>query len=292
MRVPFLIFWAVTLSAFTAILGATPLRVLRRIVGQGPFWLICVCLIGLSVGLSWHSFALIFGVNTILVGCFSEFEERDFSLRQAAGFAIFITALLLSSGVYIWSALVGKMWFTQIVSIVESLLVRAQTMNMELLKEITAQDIVMQLPSAVFIYMIIALGLSLILESRASRLASAPMGLREKLTNFSAPDVVVWVFIVSLLGTFAKFGLKPVEVISINALNICLVIYFFQGLAVLGTYFEASRISATWRVLWVLLLVIQLPVLMSLLGLVDYWADFRKALVKRAAQLKKKRIQD
>lgn len=292
MRAPLLIFWTIILSLFTAVLGAAPLRVLRQTVGQGPYWLISICLVGLSIGLNWLPLALILGANAVLVGSFTEFEERDFNLRQSAGFSVLITVLLLSSGFYVWTSLIGKAWFSQVIAAVEGFLVQAQTMKIDFLAQVKAQDIVVQLPSAVFIFMIVSLGLALILESRFSRWVNVRITKKEKLTDFSAPDVIVWLFIVSLLGAFAELGMRPFEVFSLNALNVCLVIYFFQGLAVLGTYFEAFRIGVVWRFLWVMLLVFQLPILMSLLGLVDYWADFRRAFVKRAAQLKKKRIQD
>lgn len=293
-RVSLLVLWTVILSALTAVLGAVPLKTLRQIVGQGPYWLICVCLIAVSAGLGLLPLALILGINTLLVGCFKEFEEREFDLRQSAGFAILITALLFTSGFYVWTSIVGKGWLTQILTFVEALLTQAQAIKVDFLREVKAQDIVAQAPSAVFIYMIMALGLALIFEKRVSKWMKISYSHREKLADFHTPDAVIWIFIASLLGGFAQLGLKPIEIISINTLNVCLVIYFFQGLAVLATYFGAFRISAVWKVLWVFILVVQLPILMSLLGLVDYWADFRKALAKRAAQLKnekKERLQ-
>jgi uncharacterized protein YybS (DUF2232 family) len=78
--------------------------------------------------------------------------------------------------------------------------------------------------------------------------------------------------------------------ISLNVFNVCSVIYFFQGLAVLGKYFEIFKVGFFWRFMWVLLLAVQLPILMSLLGLVDYWADFRKMFTKRSAEIKKNRV--
>ncbi len=292
LRAPVLILWAVVLSALTAVLGAAPLRVLRQSAGQGAYWFISICLVTLAVGLNWLPLALILGVNAILVGAYTEFEEREFSLRQSAGFAVLITALLLASGFYVWTSVVGKGWLVQITTAVEQTLSQMTAMNVTLLSAVQAQDIVVQLPSAIFIFMIISLGLALILEKRLGHWVNLKTEHKEKLTSFSAPDMIVWVFIFSLLGAFAQLGMRPVEVFSLNALNVCCVVYFFQGLAVLGTFFESFRISLFWRFMWVILLVVQLPILMSLLGLVDYWADFRRAFVKKAAQLKKKRIQD
>lgn len=273
-------------------LGAIPLRVLRQTTGSALYWVVGLAMISAAVLVSWYALALVLAAHVLLIGTFAEFEERDFTLRQSAGFSVLLTALFFSSGFYIWTALIGKGWFTQLADAITYFLNQGKELHVDFLAEIKAQDVVAQLPSASLIFIILSLGLALIFEPKVSRWAGVKMGTREKLADFSAPDVVIWLFILSLLGAFAQTGMKLVELISINVFNVAVVIYFFQGLAVLGKYFEAFRVSLVWRLLWIMILAIQLPILMSLLGLVDYWADFRKAFAKRAAELRNKRIQD
>lgn len=292
VKAPILLLWAVLLSLFTAVLGAAPLRVLRQAVGSASFWMLCITAVVSLILLGAHAFAFVFGVHTLLVGLNAEFEERDFTFRQSAGFSILITALLISSGFYTWSAWVGKGWLAQIINAVAGVLDKIASLNIDVFGAIKAEDIVVQLPSLVFIFLIFSLGLAFIFERPLARWAGVRMHYRERLSDFSVPEPIVWFFIFSLLGAFAQLGSKGIEGISLNVLNVTVVLYFFQGLAVLGKYFEVFKIGFFWRFLWVMLLVVQLPILMGLLGLVDYWADFRKAFVKKAAELKKKGIQE
>lgn len=284
--------WAALLSAFTIVFGAAPFRVLRQLLGSGPFWLLGLGLTILSISGDMFFLSLILFMQTVLVGTFAEFEERNFTLRQSSGFSILLTTLVFCLGVYGWSIFTGKNGLLQLDHFVTLILERAKAMNFEFLKDIQVRDVIVQLPSAVLIFIILSLGSALVFERRLSQWAGVKMVRREKLSDFSAPDFVVWCFIFSLLGAFGQFGYKPVELVAVNVLNVSIVIYFFQGLAVLGKYFEVFHLSPFWRFLWIIILVVQLPILMSLLGLVDYWANFRKAFSKKAAELKKKRVQD
>ncbi|OFZ13795.1 MAG: hypothetical protein A2Z20_06005 [Bdellovibrionales bacterium RBG_16_40_8] len=288
MRISFLTLWAVFLSALTGVLGATPLRIIRNSAGQGMFWLIGLSLASVAIVFKWYSLGVIIGVQTLLVGSFAEFEEREFTLRQSATFAILLTALFLSSVVYGFFAIIGKSPMGQISQIISDLLNRAKEANVGFLKDIHVQDIVAQIPSFGIIFIILSLGLALVLEGWASRRSGIKSIRREKLSDFRATDVMIWFFIFSLLGTFGQSGVKAIEIISVNILNICAVVYFFQGLAVLCKYFEVFKITLFWKFLWVLILVVQLPIIMSLIGVLDYWIDFRKSFKKRAQTIRKK----
>jgi hypothetical protein len=291
LRGPLLVVWCILLSAFTAVLGAAPLKVLRTKMGSGPFWLLGVCLVAGSTAAGWYPLAALLVIQVLIIGTFAEFEERDFTLRQSAAFSVLLTTLIMCSSFYIWTAFVGKAWLAQLTALVNSYLDRAASLNITVLSEVKAAELVVQIPSALVIFVMLSLGLALIFERVISNWAGVFYRRREKLTEFTAPDVVVWMFIFSLLGSFAQMHRPGVEAISLNFLNVCAVIYFFQGLAVLGKYFETFKISFFWRLMWVMILVIQLPILMALIGLIDYWADFRKVFVKKATDLKKRGIQ-
>ncbi len=290
LRAPVLMLWAVMLSAFTAVLGAAPLRVLRHLIGGGFFWLAGITTAVVFYSLGWIPLAAVIGAQTILIGTYTEFEERDFSMRQAASFSVLLTGLFISSSFYTWTAFNGKGWLNRLLDGVQVYLDKAKQMNIQALENIKAQDIVVQLPSGILIFLILSLGLALIFERNLMRWAGLVYRRRDRLSEFSAPDAVVWLFIVSLLGAFAELGVKGLQMVAMNIFNVCSVIYFFQGLAVLGKYFETFKVGFFWRFMWVLLLVVQLPILMSMLGLVDYWVDFRKMFVKRSAEIKKKQI--
>lgn len=291
LRAPLLVLWATLLSLFTALLGAAPLRVYRLMVGRAPYWLTGALLVVLAAFGGAYFFTLMFGTIALLVGIHAEFEEREFTLRQSAGFSILLTSLLLSSGFYVWATLT-KGWFSVVTKQVSLVFEKARELNLFAFNQIQPEDIVVQLPSAVFVFLVLSLGLAFIFEKPIARWAGIRVPRREKLSDFALPDFVVWLFIIALLGSFGQFGLKAFEKLALNLLNITVILYFFQGLAVLGKYFDIFRVGLFWRFMWVMILVVQLPLLMAIVGLVDYWADFRKMFVKKAADLKKKSIQE
>ncbi len=291
-RTPILILWAVLLSALTAVFGAAPLRVLRSSLGSSLYWIVGVAIVGLCLSFKWPALAAVFAAQVILVGVFAEFEERDLNLKTSSLLAVTLTSVLAFSLFYLWTAIVGKGWLATLVGAVTPVVDQAKAMKLGVFAELKPQDLISQLPSATVIFLIVSLALALLFEKRLSRWAQVRPSRKEKLTDFSAPDFFIWCLIASLLGAFGKVGPRAVEFAALNLFNVTAVVYFFQGLAVLGKYFETFHIGLVWRLMWVFLLVVQLPILMSLVGAVDYWVEFRKMFVKRAAEIKKKSIQD
>ena len=55
-------------------------------------------------------------------------------------------------------------------------------------------------------------------------------------------------------------------------------LYFFQGLAVLEVAFRIFRTGAFWRFVIYFFIVGQLFLLLSAVGLIDYWVDFRSRM--------------
>jgi uncharacterized protein YybS (DUF2232 family) len=109
----------------------------------------------------------------------------------------------------------------------------------------------------------------------------------EELTLFRVPDPVLWFAMVAILGAFVKHGRPWLEVISLNALNVLAVLYFFQGLAVIASAFRVFKIGPFWQVLWYFVLVVQLFLMVSLLGFVDFWLEFRERLTRKPAETNK-----
>ncbi|MFW5930706.1 MAG: YybS family protein [Desulfosalsimonas sp.] len=97
-----------------------------------------------------------------------------------------------------------------------------------------------------------------------------------RLNRWKAPDNLVWAAIgCALLVMAAK---NPVSFIGINGLIILMMIYLFQGLAVVSFYFETRRVPMFLRIIIYSLLVIQqiFALVVAGLGFFDTWADFRR----------------
>ena len=155
--------------------------------------------------------------------------------------------------------------------------------------EVTEDIIARQLPSAAVILLASSLALALIFEKRLMRwwkIDHLNM-FRQRVGTYKVPDFFVWAFITSLIGAFLIKGQPIVETVSLNVLNLLVVVYFFQGLAIAASFFEAQRLSFFWRGFWFVLLVFQLFFLVSLVGLADYWLNFRERFSKKAKQINK-----
>ena len=102
-------------------------------------------------------------------------------------------------------------------------------------------------------------------------LAINPAPFRE----FRTPDLLVWLLIVAGFAMLAPVAL--INTPALNILTILSVLYFMQGLAVLLTICERSSFAATLKILLAVLLLTQpyLAVVVTVLGIFDYWGDFR-----------------
>ncbi len=93
--------------------------------------------------------------------------------------------------------------------------------------------------------------------------------------EFRAPAAMVWALI------FSGFCmLAPTKLVTTPALNILIllcVLYFMQGLAVLLTIINRSSFSGILKVIMSVLILTQpyLAGIICIIGIFDYWADFR-----------------
>ena len=96
------------------------------------------------------------------------------------------------------------------------------------------------------------------------------------LNLWKAPDPLVWVLIGS--GALLMVPAGALKIIGLNSLLVILVIYFFQGIAVVSYFFEKKRFPTFLRLIFYTLLAIQQLFLLCVIGigLFDIWINFRK----------------
>ncbi len=105
------------------------------------------------------------------------------------------------------------------------------------------------------------------------RMAYADFGA---LNQWQSPEILVWGVIASIVMLLVpNTGIK---VIGVNGLVVLMVIYFFQGIAVMSYYFEKKSIPLVLRWLIYAFIAIQQFLLLIVIGLgfFDVWANFRK----------------
>ncbi len=115
---------------------------------------------------------------------------------------------------------------------------------------------------------------SLLLFNRMATSRSIELNLPQ-FREFKVPEILIWLLIIAGFSVLA-----PTTLISTPALNILIVLaalYFMQGLAVLITYCDRSGFSGTLKVFLAILLLTQpyLNGVVAIVGIFDYWGDFR-----------------
>lgn len=96
------------------------------------------------------------------------------------------------------------------------------------------------------------------------------------LSIWQTPDAMVWVVAASI--ALLLLPSQTMKLISLNALVVLVVIYFFQGIAVVSFYFEKKEIPLVFRLLVYAVIAVQqfLLLIVAAVGFLDVWADFRR----------------
>ncbi|MBA2881788.1 uncharacterized protein YybS (DUF2232 family) [Desulfosalsimonas propionicica] len=117
---------------------------------------------------------------------------------------------------------------------------------------------------------------NLLIARAALRARQLPEPGFGRLNLWKAPDALVWAVIASALLLWVASG--PLAFMGANALILLMLIYLFQGIAVISWYFEQKQMPLFLRVLIYVLIAIQQALALMVIGLgfFDTWADFRK----------------
>lgn len=255
------------------------MRASRRRFGRTAFWLGHLSVVAALALLGAGPGAVALALVTALVGCYAEVEEQGASIFVSACFAVLATLGTATLAVGAWVAK-NKASALEVVRLEVQEVARRMTEYNPGVK-INVESIVYQTPSLLAVILMLALAAGLIWENRAAALAKLPKadGIRDRLTEFRAPDACLWLTMAALLGAFGLRGKFPaIESVSANALNVLVALYFFQGLAVVAKAFEAFQVSVFWRGFWYVMIALQLHLIVSLLGFADFWCEFRRKL--------------
>ena len=97
-----------------------------------------------------------------------------------------------------------------------------------------------------------------------------------RLDQWKAPEHLIWAAIAS--GGLLLFGHPGIKMLGINGLIVIMMIYFFQGIAIVSFYFEKKQFPKVLRaILYSLIAVQQLLLLVVIaVGFFDMWIDFRR----------------
>ncbi len=224
---------------------------------------------------------------TLMMGAYAEVESHTNSIFTAGTVAV---SIAVGAGTV---ALAGVQRFSKLNAVgairveLEKFISQLQAVHPQ--TSANVDSLMQQLPSAIIVLLVLALAAGLIWEKRASVWARLPWLEKTPpiLRTFSVPDVFVWITMAAVLGSFLQHGTPWVEVLSLNAINLVVVLYFFQGIAVITHLFEVFKVSPVWQAIWYVLIVVQLFLVVSIIGFADFWLDFRRRLTKKTTETNK-----
>lgn len=103
----------------------------------------------------------------------------------------------------------------------------------------------------------------------------------EHLNAYKAPDMLAWAFIGCAMALMIPSD--PVKIAGINCLIVLMLVYFFQGIAVISFFFQQKNTPMALKVFFYFLIAVQVYVLILVIGLgfFDNWIDFRKLAASR-----------
>ena len=96
------------------------------------------------------------------------------------------------------------------------------------------------------------------------------------LNRWKSPEHLVWIAIGS--GFLLLFPVSGLKILGLNGLIVLVVVYMFQGLAIISYYFEKKKFPLLLRGLVYTLVAVQqlLVIVVILAGFLDVWVDFRR----------------
>jgi hypothetical protein len=272
---------SVVLSLLTVVLGAPLMRVLRKTYGARAYWILgLVITVGFWL-MKAPALSVFVGSIWMTLGVYMELEGKG--LRwSVSGLLAVISGTLFFTGATVFNLVnSGVHNLAEAETLVKQFTDKLYEVNPDL--HLDAGLLVQLIPSAVVTILVVALGIGLIFERRAfswSKLPRERVASQLKLLEFRLPDFLVWVAMAAFLLTMENFHVKALEILGLNIVNVLTVLYFFQGLAILEVSLRSFKAGALLRAAIYIILVGQLFPLVSAIGLIDYWVDFRKRLKK------------
>ena len=271
------------LTLLTVFLGSPFIRVLHKAYKPIYFWAFGILASLAFILVKVPIFATLLGSVWFLIGSYGELEKRGSGWKWASFLSLLGSSVILVGGMtYTFVSLGINSWDRYALLLAEGL-ENFQKMNPSL--KFDTNILAQQTPSMLISLLLMALGNALIFEKRSAKYFKVPyekIASQLKLLEFQLPDAAIWIFLLALFFSMVNFGFPILSVIGFNLVNLGVILLFFQGLAVLEVFFFTMKTSLVFRVLTYIILVGYLFVLLSALGLIDYWVDFRRRLRKAA----------
>lgn len=271
---------SVAVSVLFSFLGAPFLRALSVTAKPKVFWTAGIMLSAILMALGLTLASVYIGATWVTLGLYSELEKRGIDWRKAGLASLF-------AGVVFATLLYGvtTKYLDQQVIWSELLMPLQETMNKAFPENpMDVASLKAYVPGIFLAMLFSSLALGFMLESKVTRLFNirqtrVASGL--KWLEFRLPDLFIWTSLFAAFFSLVPVGISSLEKISLNIVIVSVVAYFFQGLAITEFLTRTFRFGPFSKMVLYILIVLQLAPAVVLIGLTDYWVDFRKRLRKK-----------
>ncbi len=287
--------WAIAagFSWATVILAAGPIRALRM---ASPFWVFWPVVSFVTAGF-WFSGSVLPGAQlaalgflavALVIGLYTEIEGWGVSRGYAAGVSLVALVAGVGVGFGAWCRSLKISPITWLSKWVETAMTKVKELNPSMTFE--TDTIVSQLPSGLVILGLIAIAIAVVSEGTWLRVIGTQVVPKttpsKPWTEFRVWNFMIYGLMAVLLASFTRHDVKVVTVFGLNFLNVLAVLYFFQGMAVVFKAFDHFGVGVFWRILLGFVLTFQLALIVAVIGVADYWLEFRSRLTRRPMEPK------
>ena len=254
---------------FISPLGA---RYMHMTFGRLAYWFFAIVSVAALVKLL-PQWALAQMIVFLLIGLYSELEQQKVSRFYSAMSSVAVSVIAVFFSLGVWAQLQNISLSTFLKKQVSSTMLLSPQMK-ALSSNLEISQVVSVLPAFIaFLLMVLLFFGSLFIR---------PLGKNDKMTAFQIPEYVIWIFTLSLAGSFLLDPIKYfiAQKIALNVLFIALCAYYFQGVAVLGFIMNRVKINYFLKVVIFFVLAFQLFAAVVALGLSDVWFGYRSRVFK------------
>ncbi len=285
-----LAFATALVAVLFSFMGAPFLRALSAKAKPVLFWGVGATIVAILFLVQLTLGAIYVGAVWTTLGAYNELEKRGVSWRKTSLIAV------LSGAFFAISCYIAVTQSLLKINLAEQLttpILQAITqINPD--EKITLEQLIQYMPGALIATLICSLAVGFIFEAKIFQLFQFK---REKIISslkwleFRLPDQFIWLalcgFLFCVLKTEMFLSVVAAEKIKIIAINISIfsaVAFFLQGITVFEYLTRFYRVGLFNKSLTYLLIFIWLAPAIGFIGLVDYWADFRKMVRKNLSQ--------
>lgn len=282
-----LIFGAVVafplLGVFALLFLPLPVLFYRLKLGQNSgLAIIAVSFIFLLLMTRGLAFDILYFGSLLMTGLLlGECLERHLDIRKTIGLTIVVVMGSAFAAFFLYTIVQGQSMGT----LVSEYLSTYFKMTAEIYSEMgIEQSQIAQLNSAFMVILpgmflvsyITTIWLNILIIRNLLKRRGITLNSIENLNQYRSPEFLVWVVIA--MGLTLMLPVQPLKIIGINCLIVLMLVYFFQGIAVVSFFFQKKKTPIALKVFCYSLIAVQLYVLILVIGVgfFDNWINFRK----------------